>query len=528
MADSFVLTERPWIPCERMDGTMVELSTHDALVEAPSLRGIVDPSPLVVAVLHRHLLAIVHRVVSGPHDFEAWAAVVRAGRFEPVSVARYLEGVRDRMDLFHPDRPFAQVRGLVEQFPDYLDPIDQMGVERSSWGGARALFQHRPVGYRAIMSPAEAARALLVHHAFGTGGLVKKPNEPTSATAAPLVRSGVILLKGSSLFQTLVANLLPYDPTLEQPIAGTKDDAPAWEQAPLPRELRRSDEPKRVPLGWLDLLTWVSRRIELVREGDAVVSYVRAVGQGLAEGSPNDPMVSYRLDEKRGFVAVGVDLERAFWRDASALFECARSRSGKYMRPRTLDHIASLEAQEVIGSQTAYQIELTGIVADRSRVDAIRVERVWARARYLDDADVRDAVTRMLTASNDGAAMLRSSLWTYARHMLSEGARDPATADIAKLVESLQSEPAFWAALGIEFDRALRAFDDGVDVAVQHFVAQVVHHARQALRRATESADDTSRSLKARALAQRALELGLAPMRRAVTPHEESPEVPRV
>lgn len=526
MPESFVLADRPWIPCERLDGTVVELSTHDALVEAGSLRGIVDPSPLVVAVLHRHLLAIVHRVVDGPRDFEAWAAVVRAGRFEDTGVAAYLDRVRDRLDLFHDEKPFAQVRGLVAQFPDYLDPIDQLGIERSSWGGARALFQHRPSSYRACMSPAEAARALLVHHAFATGGLVKKPNEPTSATAAPLVRSGVILLRGRTLFETLVANLLPYAPELEQPVAATAADAPSWEQPPLPRELRRTDEPKRVPLGWLDMLTWIARRIELVREGDEVVSYVRCVGQGLADGAPNDPIVSYRLDDKRGFVSLGIDPERAFWRDATALFESAKSKGRSHVRPRTLDHIGSLEAQEVVGARAAYQIELHGLAAVKSRLDSVRVERVWVRAHYLEDPDVRDAVTKMLDVSNDAASALRSSLWTYGRHMLSEGSRDPATADVGNLVRSMHSEPALWAALGVEFDRALRAFDDGTEAAVRRFVVQAVAHARAALQRATESADDTARSLKARAIAERSLESGLAPLRRlASQPTEGSPEV---
>ncbi len=187
MTASFDLTTQPWIPCERMDGTRVELSTHDALVEAHALRGITDGSPLVVAALHRHLLAVLHRVVDGPRGFEAWAEVVKRGVFPPERVADYLAGVRERMDLFHPTHPFAQVRGLVEVFPDHQDPIDQLGFERARWGGGRELFQHRPDDHRAVMGPAEAARTLLAHHAFATGGLVKKPGEPTSATAAPLV-----------------------------------------------------------------------------------------------------------------------------------------------------------------------------------------------------------------------------------------------------------------------------------------------------------------------------------------------------
>jgi CRISPR system Cascade subunit CasA len=524
MTDSFVLVDRPWIPCERVDGSVVELSTHDALIEAHRLRGIVDSSPLVPAVLVRHLLAVVHRVVAGPTDFQAWADVVRRGHFDPSGVATYLAKVRDRMDLFHPERPFAQVRGLVEQFHEYLDPIDQLGIERSNWGGARSLFQHRPPHHVARMSPAEAARSLLVHHAFATGGLVKKPNEPTSATAAPLVRSGVIVVKGVTLFETLTANLLPYAPELDLPFASQRTDAPAWEQPSLPRQLRQSDEPKRAPLGWLDLLTWTSRRIELVRRDEWVASYVRAVGQGLAEQSGEDPMVAYRLDDKRGRVSLGIDPDKAFWRNAHALFESAKSAGRRHIRPKTLDHIGSLEAQDVIGPRAAYQIEMIGIAAEKSRLDAVRSERVWTLARHLDSPDARGAIESILAAATASVGALRSALWTYARHLLSEGDRDPATADVSNLVTSLHSEPALWAALGVEFDVAVRAFDRGFEEATAAFTRRAIHHAREALTRATSGAEDVSRSLKARALADRSLAIALADLTKSVRTHtnEES------
>jgi CRISPR system Cascade subunit CasA len=521
MTDSFVLVDRPWIPCERIDGSVVELSTHDTLVEAHQLRGIVDASPLVPAVLIRHLLAVVHRVVAGPSDFEAWANIVRHGRFEPSAVAAYLTKVRDRMDLFHHEHPFGQVRGLVDQFGEYLDPIDQLGIERSNWGGARSLFQHRPSDHAPRMSPAEAARTLLVHHAFATGGLVKKPNEPTSATAAPLVRSGVIVLRGATLFQTLTANLLPYAPQMDLPIPSQPGDAPSWERPPLPRQLRQTDEPKRTPHGWLELLTWLSRRLELVHEGPWVTSYVRAVGQGLADPAPEDPMVAYRLDEKRGRVSLGIDPERAFWRNANALFESAKSPARRQIRPKALDHVGSLEARDVVGERAAFQIELTGLAAEKSRVDAVRAECVWAMARDLESSDARGAVATILSCATTSVSALRGALETYARHLLSDGDRVPAKEDVRSLVTSLHAEPALWAALGVEFDVATRAFDDGFDAAAGAFARRAIHLTRQALTRATAGGDDIARSLKARALADRSLAISLAELAKSASPTTE-------
>lgn len=505
---SFVLSERPWIPCERLDGSVVELSTHDVLVEAHQLRAIVDESPLVVAALHRHLLAVLHRVVDGPTGFKAWAAVFRRGAFDSDAVAGYLERVRERLDLFHPTHPFAQVRGLTEVFPESRDPIDQLGFERSSWGGARKLFQALERGIVPTTTPGEAARLLLAHHAFATGGLVRKPGEPTSATAAPLVRAAVVVLRGATLFETLTSNLLYYAPEDGEPIPGTSSDAPAWEREPLPQRLPVKEEPKRVPTGWLDLLTWLSRRIELVREDEDVVSYVRAVGQGLDPRSPNDPMVTWRLDDKRGFVSIGIQTDRAFWRDSSALFEVGRHPGRKVFRPKSVDQAASLDVRDVAGDR-AFTIEVSGLSAEKSKINCVRMDRVWTRARYFDDPDVRDVVTTALGLAQSAANALNGALRVFARHALSEGDRSPDGKDIGGLVSSMNAEPALWAALGVEFDAFLRALDEGLDVAAAEFANSVDTHTRRAFERATGVADRSPRSLKARTKGENALHRGL-------------------
>lgn len=521
MNDPFDLTSRPWIPCERLDGTSVELSTRDTLAEAHQLRGLVDPSPLVIAVLHRHLLAVLHRAVSGPRTLKEWSAIARAGRFEVPLVETYLTSVRDRMDLFHPTQPFAQTRGLVQQFES--NPIDEITMERSSWGAARSLFQHRPAGYRASMTPARATRELLVHHAFATGGLVKKPGEPTSATASPLVRAAVVLLRGESLFHTLAANLLRYDPSGALPIPGVAEDRPSWEQPPPPSQLRVDSEPKRLPMGWLDLLTWLSRRIELVREDDRVIAYVRAVGQGLAEGAPQDPMVTYKIDEKRGFLSVGINPNRAFWRDASAFFEAGRDEK-RFLRPKTIDQAATPEATAILGTTGVYSLEVHGLAADQSKLEVLRSERVCAAVRHFDDPDARNIVEKALEGSEQRVSALWAALRSYARHLLSQGDRMPETKDISALTRSLGSEEALWSALGVAFDVLLRGLDDDQDRALASFLAEATRLTRGAFASAIASAQGTARSLKARAIAERSLNLALQALdpQPTATPQEAS------
>jgi len=519
MTLSFDLTHEPWIPAERLDGTVVELSTRDLLGEAHELRGLADASPLVVAALTRHLLAVLHRSYAGPRTMREWDGIASAKRFDAERVAAYLDSVAERMDLFHPTHPFAQTRGLLQQFAEYVDPIDELEVARSWWGGGRALFRHRPMDPPPVMSAGRAARALLAHHAFATGGLVKKPGEPVAATAAPLVRAGVVILRGATLFETLVSNLLKYDPAESSPIStGGSVDACSWEQPAPPAQLPVAKEPKQALLGYLDLLTWLSRRVELVHEGPVITGFINAVGKGLRDDPPRDPMVTYRRDEERGWVSIGINPERAFWRDAGALFEAGRGESAKYERPHAVALVTRPEALDALGTSRMYSVETFGIAAEKSRIDAVRVERIHAVARTLNDSDARSAVETSLEFAQGVVAALRGSLWVFARHALSPGGRDPDTKDIKGLVKSIGAEEAAWSALGVEFDGLMRDLADDPDAAATGFARRARAVARDVFQRATDRPDGSGRWLKARALAEHSLDKNLPRVPRTAAP----------
>lgn len=513
MSESFSLVSEPWIEVERLDGSVAAASTLEVLSRAHELRGIVA-DPLESAALHRHLLAVLHRAYEGPASRKEWLAIVRAKRFDDGRVGAYLERVGDRMDLFHPTHPFGQTRGLAEKFN--VDPIERLGFERSKWGAARELFQHRPAGYSSSMSPAEAARALLAHHAFATGGLVKKPGEPTSATAAPLVRAAVVLLRGPTLFDTLVSNLLVYAPEDSMPISGTSEDAPSWEQPIPPPDLHEKKEPQRLPLGWLDLLTWTSRRLELVREGERVTGFVRAVGKGLAEGTPRDPMVTYKLVEKRGVISIGLDPNRVFWREANALFASGLGTGERrFHRPKALDQVSSREALEVLGHDAAFTLDILGLSAEKSRLDLIRAEHLRALARLFEDGSAFTEVELAIKNAETAVFALRTALRDYARTALSPGDRDPDSKDVSALVSSFGAEREAWSALKLHFDELLSALgkSDDRDECRHRFAGACRSVAMDRYAAATAVGPDSGRWLQAEAIGRRTLAQRLVPLR---------------
>lgn len=516
MRTAFNLTREPWIPVEALGGSVFDVSTRAALRRAHELRALADQSPLVVAALTRHLLAVLHRSYDGPRSMSDWMGIARAGAFDPVRVDAYLDRIDDRMDLFHPTRPFAQTRGLLERFGEYVTPIDELEVVRSRWGTGRELFRHRPL-QQPRMAAARAARALLAHQNFATGGLVKKPGEPTAATAAPLARAALVVIRGTTLFQTLIANLLRYGPDQPVPTGGAQD-ACSWEQEPQPRELLRTDEPKRIPLGYLDLLTWLSRRVELVQDGTAVTGFVNAVGQGLDVSSPRDPMVAYRKHEKLGWLPIGIDVDRAFWRDSTALFETTRGDTSRFERPRTIDLVADPDAFEILGD-VMYDVEVLGIAAEKSRVDAVRFERVQAQGRCFNDPDAAAAVRGALEFAQRAVEALNAAVFVYARTALSATERQPDAATVRSLVDSFGARPAAWSVLGAAFEHLLRHLAEDPYAALAAFRLQATTAVKDVFRGVTARSETTGRWLKARALADRSFAEKLAGLERANQAH---------
>ncbi len=75
----FNLIDEKWIPVRFPDGTRDELGIRDTLLRSKEIAAIEDPSPLVVAALHRFLLAVLYRALEGPTDIDQAKALFKAG-----------------------------------------------------------------------------------------------------------------------------------------------------------------------------------------------------------------------------------------------------------------------------------------------------------------------------------------------------------------------------------------------------------------------------------------------------------------
>lgn len=496
---SFDLVSEPWIACETLQGEPLLLGLQETLLRAHELGAVHDESPLVTAVLHRLLLAILHRIF-GPRSLEDWTKLWKVPRFRGPALREYFEIWGGRFDLFDPERPFLQVAGLdaillrerggkamdaaalavakaqlavdaAAAAPDdpalqgaalvaqkaaekaqkaaskaqalspdeapLATPAARLAPERSTHCAAAYFFAPLPEGFS--ISPAEAARAMLAFLAYTSGGRVQ--NDAASRKAGNLRSGAIMLLTGATLRETLLLNLV----ALAEHAQG---DGPPWERDPTART-------ERSPRGPIDALVWPSRRVMLVPlrlpDGSLIVrDVVTAAGEDM-DGLYADRMFAYVKREEPAPVAVRIDPVRATWRDFVALVDPATG-VGAFRWPAACAQLAKLVEASVLPASTAVQVELLGLAGGGAgRAAAIKDWRVdrypLPLSLFVSTARV-EVLRRALSLAEDMADAIRSRVLRVLSDVLIV---NPHKERVAEHREHLATLPAYWKALGSRF-----------------------------------------------------------------------------
>ncbi|MBX6770504.1 MAG: type I-E CRISPR-associated protein Cse1/CasA [Chloroflexi bacterium] len=534
----FDLVYEPWIPCLRaVDGRSEELGLLAVLARAHELREISDPSPLVTITLHRLLLAILHRVLDGPRSPQAWWDLWNQGRFDHARFEAYFRRWSERFDLFHPEYPFYQTAGLPEEKSQVSAKLTP---EVASPGNAVLLFDHT---LDSALTPAEAARALIAYHAFAVGGLVTYlPGEEKhrSAKAGPLTGSAVALVRGPTLFHTLLLNLHRYDPEDDVPCPADPDDAPCWEQ----------DDPvipaDRSPRGYLDYLTWQSRRSRLIPTVDAdghifVRQAVILKGFQFPDGFEQpgvETMVAFVKNpaaRKGGdpWKPIGFNPERAIWRDSLALMQ---SIAGQSQRPKMLSWLSDLIVEGYLERHEVLPLDLFGMVTDQANILLWRQERLPLPLSYLQDSELIRVLGDALGLAEETARSLYAASRELAELLEAPGsdhpnARQPSREAVSTRVRSLAMETRYWSYLEAAFHTLLvelpadRAESHGEVTygcqALPAWAREVRQAALTAFAAGSEGLMTVPRTTKAVARAENTLRAALRRIHRPYMPKDE-------
>lgn len=537
VAPRFDLVDEAWIPCLMIDGQVRELSLKGVLLDAHLIREVTDPSPLVTVALHRMLLAILHRNF-GPKTLDAWADLWQQGSWDARQLTGYLEKWRHRFNLFDDQFPFYQAASLNFS---YGRRVSTLLLQLGSENGA-TLFDHVTDAAPVVLSPGVAARYLVACHAFALGGLVsfekgQDRNKVGSAYAGPLVKAAVCLVKGVNLFETLAMNLLRYDENKNEPFPFTGIDAPAWERDTV------TEAADRVPAGYIDLLTWQSRRLRLepVASVDGTVmvrSVVTMKGNQLPRNRWRrefETMLAFQMrlkakDGEEPWPALAFRAERALWRDSLAIFE---STLAGHDRPRTVAWVGELVGEGFIPSNQLIPIDVHGLLSDRASVAFWRQERLSLPSAFLkkDSAlieplrkalELAESVGRLFTRdygpyidSTGKPGQRPHPFLVLASELLKTDDRAANPKAIKRIEEQLSPGTSYWSRLDVPFQEFLqdlaqnKSTHEGVerfgDVALLEWNTTLERTANSAFEDTTRALNESARTLKAVTLARRNL-----------------------
>jgi CRISPR system Cascade subunit CasA len=455
----FNLIDEKWIPVRFPDGTRDELGIRDTLLQAKEIAAIEEPSPLVVAALHRFLLAVLYRALEGPTDIDQAKQLFKVG-LPGDKIAAYLDKWRNRFWLFDEKYPFYQV-------PAY-EPQEKNGKkEWRFWpaiaaehnaDNAKVLFDHVDISTAGSIPSRKAARWLIACQTFSLGG---GNSDFRYTKGAPSANAVMVLPLGMHLHDTFLFCLVPEN---KEVLAA---DVPVWEQNPLPLTALKNGLARPV-LGVADLYTWLTRSIKFRLEGDGETLSELTFASGVERSSEGfvDPMLAYRIDDKTGKHSTQFH-ERGLWRDFDSLLPDA-----SHLAPRVIDHGKALTRSNQ--ERFPRSVIVLGQANSKAKIEYWRIERFALPEALAGDRLIREEIRQLLTKAEAAEKAMEESLRVAAKLSIAKGERklqeDKWSAgkwipgDVSRFIgkSTIETTPAalisYWSILEARFHEILREY----------------------------------------------------------------------
>lgn len=457
----FNLIDEEWIPVRFLDGNRGELGIQDVLLGAKDIAGIEDPSPLVVAALHRFLLAVLYRSLEGPTDIDQAKKLFKDG-LSHEKITTYLKKWRDRFWLFDEKYPFGQNPNVPKA---EIEPWTKLTAEFNATSN-KVLFDHTDTKNPGAREPKECASWLISTMSFSiSGGRGYYPSpSPNAMMCIPL---------GSNLHNTLCYTLVPY-PNREV----LREDSALWERNPKMLPLT---EPKRPATGYADLYSWQPRMILLEELPSGAVELVRFVA-GLGFDNPSkqpDPMQPYKVDQKFGKLPVQFRADRGTWRDFDSLLPDETD-----LAPQTIQHALRLAGRNLALLPKSVLVLGLRYSPPSANVDFWRMERFVIPALLAANQTIRHDIKTLLVWAEESQTSLWIASKNFARDLLSRGDRPPDKKDIRNVLQQMPVHSWYWSVLEARFHEILQEYK--LNHGPDEILSQWLRSVRDALKQAWE------------------------------------------
>lgn len=455
----FNLIDEKWIPVRFLDGSRDELGIQGTLLRAKEIAAIEDPSPLVAAALHRFLLAVLYRALEGPTDIDQAKKMFENG-LSHEKITTYLKKWRGRFWLFDEKYPFYQV-------PSY-EPKEMKGQKQwRSWSAmaaehnadnAKVLFDHLDITEAGAIPSSKAARWLLACQTFALGGGNSDFQYTKSGPSATAV---MVLPLGRNLHDTLLLSLVPENREV------LRADIAIWEKEPEPlASLQQGAE--KATTGWADLYSWRTRSIKfnLHGDGETIRELAFASGVGCSSEGTVDPMLSYRISDKKGRQSIRFR-ERGLWRDFDSMLP-----DGSHLAPKVIEHATALTRSN--RERFPRSVMVLGQANSKAKIEYWRMERFALPESLAGDRFIRTEIRQLLTEAEEAESAMEKSLRDAAKLIIAKGERDLQRdkwsagkwipGDVSKFIgkSTFETVPLvlanYWSTLESRFHEVLREF----------------------------------------------------------------------
>ncbi|WP_039727694.1 type I-E CRISPR-associated protein Cse1/CasA [Leptolyngbya iicbica] len=442
---NFDLTTKPWVPVVTQDGLYREVSLLELFAQWETLRKLQADNPPTTLALHRFLLALLNWVYEGPEDEEDWERIRDDNGEEVIT---YLKDQKDCFDLLHPNRPFMQDPTLTV---DVAGEIYQAYVLHGN--NTSTVFCHEHQWSGDSLDIAAAARLVLRLHVFDVGG--RKTGSSVSAGVIPTMDAANVLVRGNSLKETLLLNLMQYDGE-EKPFEGNGEDLPAWEREPQPAQ-------ERVPTGYVDYLTFQWRRVRLFFEGGRAVKVAVHPGDRLPKSHSSadyEMAIAYKKNPKKpgDRYTIRLDLNRSLWRDSTAFLQSSGKWSDDWIGPKIITWIAELQQAKLVADWLNLQV--LGLTVDNAKPLGWVSEQLSVPTAYVTEKPLWQALDSALQFAEKHKDVFMSFQGSP-YYVLAEALNPPSTPkkaisqQAAQLASTLGGSSRYWAALDQEFKELL-------------------------------------------------------------------------
>lgn len=432
----FNLIDEKWIPVRFLNGSREELGIQDTLLRAKEIAAIEDQSPLVVAALHRFLLAVLYRALEGPTDIDEAKKLFRGG-LPKERITAYLKKWRDRFWLFDEKYPFGQIPNFE---PNTWRSWTVLAAEHNA-DNAKVLFDHVDVEVPGTISEAAAACWILATQTFSVSC---GKSELAHTGTAPSATAAIVVPLGGDLQDTLLFSLIPEN----REIAG--NDLPLWEREPeLVNRLREGV--KRTTSGLSDRYTWRIRSILLTHNNSGHIEKL-AFASGVEDSSVDqmDPMLGYRIHDKHGKLPIQFR-DRGLWRDFDSLLP-----DQTHLGPQVIEHALRLTRSNL--ARFPRSVLVLGQANNKAKIEYWRMERFALPEALTGDRFIRTEIRQLLKEAEDAQKGLWLACRSYARNLLSRGDREPDGNDIKTFVAQMPTDSWYWSALETHFHEILQRY----------------------------------------------------------------------